>query len=148
MNSYYGFRHASNKWLNGKIVIYLTVYSLLLTLLTFSFFVFILSLYADGVLMDELRLYVGRVPLRVFLWDRAGSDPVVHRGGAVQPGAPTGRHCSRWLLQLDLQLPHRHDLFLHTGKPTPSQRQHQGFPTVMLGPYSLKWIGGLYIQII
>lgn len=71
--------------------------------------------------MDELREHVGYLPLCEFLWDWAWSYSMVHSSWTVQSGTSACSHCSRWLLQLDLQLHHRHDLSIYTGR----QKQHK-----------------------
>lgn len=65
--------------------------------------------------MDELCEHVGYLPLCEFLWDWSWSYPMVHSRWTVQPGTSACSNCSRWLLQLDQQLHHRHDLSIYTG---------------------------------
>lgn len=66
--------------------------------------------------MDELREHVGYLSLCEFLWDWPWSYSMVHSSWTVQPGTSACSNRSRWLLQLDLQLYHRHDFSIYTGR--------------------------------
>lgn len=76
-----------------------------------------MSFPVGWLLMDELCQYVRDIPLCVFLWDWPWSYSLVYSRWTFQPGPSASSYCSCWILQLDQQLHHRHDLSLYTGKP-------------------------------
>lgn len=54
------------------------------------------------LLMDELPQHGSHIPVRVVLWDRAWTNPMVHCSGDLQSGAASSSHCISWVLQLDM----------------------------------------------
>lgn len=63
------------------------------------------SFWAEDHAVSKLPGHSWCVWLCCQFWDGSRSHSLVHRGRAVLPGTPTGRHGCLWFLQLDCKLP-------------------------------------------
>lgn len=66
---------------------------------------FFTRIWVEGHPSNELRGHHSYHVFRGYVWVGPRSNPVVHCGWAVLPGAPPCSHGCRWLLQLDRKFP-------------------------------------------